>query len=458
MNEYILEPAINVEVMDRANVLVIGAGPAGCAAAIAAARAGAGRVILAERYNHLGGMATGGQVILIPSLSYKKTMMIKGIMLEALEKLSSIKNGFFGPSRDIMGSEKPSDVEHWKPYFNMTRNEHVCYGGYTDPEIFKIVLQQMIEDAGVIVYLHCWGCRAIGQGGIVHGVCFESKEGRKAILADTVIDCTGDGDIAASAGASFRHAYHDGLRNASLGLVYRLGIEDFQKFTDYTVVDREGWKLHNKKLNEISGFPIVLFPTGQSNVAWVDNWLLGYDCLNVKDLTTVEFRVRRTIFDVIEYVNNNKIPGLYPMTLYDTAYQTGTRGSRRILCNKELSIQDVYKGTSFDDVVAVLPSIEVITVKGGLDEIYPEKPTQIPLGALQVKNMKNLLVAGRCFSSDAQANNLINLIPHCFAMGQAAGVACAVAVRSGTEVSNVNYVEVREELLCQGVYLPDGEK
>ena len=130
MNEYILEPAINVEVMDRANVLVIGAGPAGCAAAIAAARAGAGRVILAERYNHLGGMATGGQVILIPSLSYKKTMMIKGIMLEALEKLSSIKNGFFGPSRDIMGSEKSSDVERWKPYFNMTRNEHVCYGGF----------------------------------------------------------------------------------------------------------------------------------------------------------------------------------------------------------------------------------------------------------------------------------------------------------------------------------------
>lgn len=454
MNEFILEPSVKVDVMDRADVLVVGAGPAGVAAAIAAARAGAGRVILMERYNHLGGMATGGQVILIPSLSYKKTIMIKGIMLEAIERLAAINNGYFGPSRSIVGSEEPSDIEHWKPYFNMTRSGHVCYGGYTDPEIFKIVLQQMVEEAGVVIYLHCWACKAIEQNGLVQGVSFESKGGRKAILASAVIDCTGDGDIAASAGASFGHAYHDGLRNASMGVVYRLGIENFQKFMNYTLIDSEDWKTHNQKLNEISGFPVVVFPTGRSDVVWVDNWLLGYDCLNVKDLTAVELRVRRTILKVIEYVNKVKIPGLYPMSLHDTAYQTGTRGSRRILCNKELSIQDVYKGTSFEDVVAVLPSIEVITTEGGLDEEYPEKPAQIPLGALQVKNMKNLMVAGRCFSSDAQANNLINLIPHCFAMGQAAGAACAVAISNSMNTCDVDYNLVRAELLRQGVYLP----
>ena len=170
-----------------------------------------------------------------------------------------------------------------------------------------------------------------------------------------------------------------GLRNASLGVVYRLGVEDFTKFMDYSVENSEEWERHNKKLNEISGFPIVLFPTGRSDVAWVDNWLLGYNCLKVADLTAVEFKVRATILDVIGYINENKIPGLFPATLHDTAYQTGTRGSRRILGKKVLTVNDVYNGTDFEDVVAVLPSIEVITSKGGLDEDYPEKPTQIPL-------------------------------------------------------------------------------
>ena len=189
-------------------------------------------------------------------------------------------------------------------------------------------------------------------------------------------------------------------------------------------------------------------------MAWVDNWLLGYNCLKVADLTAVEFKVRATILDVIGYINENKIPGLFPATLHDTAYQTGTRGSRRILGKKVLTVNDVYNGTDFEDVVAVLPSIEVITSKGGLDEDYPEKPTQIPLGALQVADKRNLLVAGRCFSSDAQANNLINLIPHCFAMGQAAGVAAAVSRRTGADCCDVGYEDVRLELIRQNVYLP----
>lgn len=164
--------------------------------------------------------------------------------------------------------------------------------------------------------------------------------------------------------------------------------------------------------------------------------------------------VRRTILDVVNYINDNKIPGLYPATLHDTAYQTGTRGSRRILGKKVLTINDVYNGTEFDDVVAVLPSIEVITAEGGLNNEYPEKPTQIPLGALQVADKNNLLVAGRCFSSDAEANNLINLIPHCFAMGQAAGAAAAVALRADKNTRYVEYRQVQEALREQNVYLP----
>ena len=111
-------------------------------------------------------MCIRDRVILIPSLSYKKEMMIKGIMLEAIERLEAIPNGYFGPSREITGSEEPEFVGKWQHYFNMTRNGAVCYGGYTDPEIFKIVLQRMIEEANVKVYLHSIACRAVCEGAV----------------------------------------------------------------------------------------------------------------------------------------------------------------------------------------------------------------------------------------------------------------------------------------------------
>ena len=120
-----------------------------------------------------------------------------------------------------------------------------------------------------------------------------------------------------------------------------------------------------------------------------------------------------------------------------------------------LTIKDIREKKSFDDVIAVFPAVDVITTTAGVTDSSEQEPVQIPLGSLIVSGKDNLLVAGRCFSSDTEANNLNNLIPHCFAMGQAAGVAAAVAVLNNTDIDKVNVKTVQNILKNQDVYLPD---
>ncbi|NCB62771.1 MAG: FAD-dependent oxidoreductase [Clostridia bacterium] len=451
-----LERQAEVPVLAEADVVVVGGGSAGTAGAIAAARAGA-KTVLIERYGQLGGMPTGGEVILIPSLSSGGTVMIRGVMLEIMERLTAL-DGVCGPDVADTGKIDADLLEHWSKYFNMTWDGQVCYGGYVDPDLMKIVLSHMMEEAGVELYLHSWGCKAICEDGAVKGVLFESKEGRAAILGKVVVDCTGDGDIFASAGAEFEvdrsslsatpgnaDIVHDVSRTASLAVVYRLGGADFEKFADFGRSDPEALKNHEAEMNRIAGYAMKIFPTSRNDVVWVDNWLLGYSSLKVKDLTAVETDVRRTLLDVMEYVRAQKIPGLENIWLYDTAPQLGTRGSRRVIGTHRLTLDDLYGRRSFDDVIAVIPST--------VNPRMPQVPSQIPLGVLIPKAVGGLLVAGRCFSSELEANSYTNLVPHCFAYGQAAGVAAAVAAADGVEPRAVDVKKVQSVLREQDVYL-----
>lgn len=456
MNKMYFEPQRSIPVVSEADVVVVGGGSAGIAAAISAARAGA-KTVLIERYGQLGGMPTGGEVILIPSLSAGNTVMIRGVMLEVMERLTTL-GAVCGPSIEDAGKVDPALMAHWGKYFNMTWNHEVCYGGYVDPDMMKIVLSHMVEEAGVDMYLHSWGAKAIVEDGTVKGVCFESKEGRGAVMGKVVIDCTGDGDIFASAGAEFETSFrepvhapgnaeivHDPSRATSLALVYRLGGVNFEKFADYGLANPAELEAHEEAMNKIAGYAMKIFPTSRNDVVWVDNWLLGYSSIKVKDLTAVETSVRRTLLDVITYLQENKIPGLENPWLYDTAPQLGTRGSRRVLGVHHLSMSDLYGQKTFDDVIAVLPST--------VNPKMPQVPSQIPLGVLIPKVIDGLLVAGRCFSSEADANSYTNLVPHCFAYGQAAGVAAAVSVQTGVQPRAVDVKKVQEVLRRQNVYL-----
>ena len=417
-----LEQDIPVE--ECVDVLVVGGGSAGAPAAIAAARTGA-KVVLLERYNHLGGMSTGGEVILIPSLSYGDQILIRGILLELLTKLEQCEDGFFGPDRTLAGSRKEEEIALWKNYFDMVCGGAVTYGGYVHPDLLKIALDELAVDSGVHIYLNCLSCKAIMDGTRVKGVIYESKEGRKAILAKQVVDCTGDGDIFASAGAAFevgkdalvvkgdmQDTLHGLGRTTSLAIVYRLGGVDFKALLKYQQEQTEAWKAHEKKMIELSGFLCRIFPGNRNDVVWMNNWVLGYSSLVVKDVTDVEIMVRRSILPVLRYMHEQQIPGLEHAWLYDTAPQLGARGSRRVKGEYYMTVDDLNGKSTFEDVIAVFPP----AVNHNLLKVPSTKHQLYYLLLLNYYSLSKILSNVFSISTTKLTTNVFLIINLCFSM------------------------------------------
>ena len=442
MKEYIHEQAKEI---DRCDVLVVGAGPAGTAAAVSAARNGAGKVVLLERYGHLGGMATGGQVLFIPHLSEGKQQMIAGIQQEWLDRLEKMPNGLIGPDRKDIGSTDPALIDKWRKYYGFVCDGWIWYGAYADPEMLKIAMVNMVEDAGVTVYCHAWGSEAIMEGNRVIGVTFQSKEGRKAILASKVIDCTGDGDIFASAGCAYEKEYSGDDRSYNVSVVFRLGNVDSEEFRNWKYDPNSHYRDKLAEYKKLFGYRISPFVTPMKDIMWINNFVEGKDCCSVQDLTDTEMLIRRSLNEGIEWIRAN-VPGFKNAFLHDTAPQLGTRGSRRLNGTYRLTMDDIAQTIEHEDTIAIIPAHRRMKYKS---------PIELPYGVmLPADDVENLLTAGRCFSSAHDANDHANLIPHCVALGEAAGAAAAVALQSNTTFRNVDVKKVQQTLKKQGVYLP----
>lgn len=445
MKEYIHEQAKEIEVFDRCDVLVVGAGPAGTAAAVSAARNGAGKVVLLERYGHLGGMATGGQVLFIPHLSEGKQQMIAGIQQEWLDRLEKMPNGLIGPDRKDIGSTDPALIDKWRKYYGFVCDGWIWYGAYVDPEMLKIAMVNMVEDAGVTVYCHAWGSEALMEGNRVIGVTFQSKEGRKAILASKVIDCTGDGDIFASAGCAYEKEYSGDDRSYNVSVVFRLGNVDSEEFRNWKYDPNSHYRDKLAEYKKLFGYRISPFVTPMKDIMWINNFVEGKDCCSVQDLTDTEMLIRRSLNEGIEWIRAN-VPGFKNAFLHDTAPQLGTRGSRRLNGTYRLTMDDIAQTIEHEDTIAIIPAHRRMKYKS---------PIELPYGVmLPADDVENLLTAGRCFSSAHDANDHANLIPHCVALGEAAGAAAAVALQSNTTFRNVDVKKVQQTLKKQGVYLP----
>ncbi|MFC1819639.1 FAD-dependent oxidoreductase [Thermodesulfobacteriota bacterium] len=447
----IMEPAREVSIFREADVVVVGAGPGGHAAAIAAARNGADTVLV-ERYGHLGGMATGGLVTIIPNLSdINGVQQIVGQTQEWIDRMDK-RDGAAYPSREEWANTDKGLV---KDYFNRSffyvRQERIVYSVLFDAEVLKCALNDMAEEAGVKTLLHSWGTEAIVDGeNEVQGIIFESKSGRQAILAKVIIDGTGDGDLLPSAGAAFDMDIDPTIRIANLSLCYWIGGVDLKKVEDFRQSQPEKNAEQMEELMKIGGHPGFIKSNlkNQDSIVWCHPRYSNSSQIDVEELTRIEFEGRKRMLITHDYRKKNT-PGFENSFISLTSPQLGTRSSRRIHGEYMVTEEDIAADRIFDDSIAIFPDLD----RG--EESVKHPNIHIPYRSLIPKGVENLLVACRAFSSDQLVQNFFNLIPHCIAFGEAAGTAAALCVKDGTRVRDVDQGALRERLLEQGVPLPD---
>ena len=433
-----------IPVYRAADVLVVGGGPAGHAAAVAAARSGADTVLL-ERYGYFGGMCTGGLVTMIHSLSDgTNTRVIAGLCQEWFDRLAA-RGGIDAPAPEEVGSADPAVLAKY-PGIYFRCDGKLLYSARVDSELLKCALNDMVRTSGVHACLHALVTDVIMEGARIKGVVFESKSGRQAVLADAVIDASGDGDVLARAGAAFEDSLRARNRLANPALCFEFGNVDWARADEFRAERPEEHDALMKRLEGLGGFRMYFKTTrNRDTVCHFNMFLTGYDPLKVEDLTRLEMETRSRMMVTYRFFREN-IPGFERCFILITAPQVGVRGSRRLLGAYRLTEQDALEGRVFPDAIAEFPPLRGTS---------PERPhVFIPFRALQPRETENLLAAGRTFASDEVVNEHFNTISHCITMGQAAGTACALAVKAGVLPREVAPSAIREALVAQGARFP----
>ena len=434
------EPARQVPVYGETQVLVVGGGPAGFAAAVAAAREGA-EVTLIERYGCLGGLSTGGLVIWIDRMTdWQGRLVVAGIGRELTDRCDA-EGALIGPPPQQWGSKDSLLAGYWGVRTSGQRGI-VNFSPTVDPEVLKLISNDIVREAGVHVMLHCWVVAPVIADGRVRGIIFESKEGRFALLADVVVDCSGDGDVFAMAGAEFENDFIAEASHARLNTSFRLGNVDMRRYLDYRMLNPEKYRELMRQHDDRNWSSSAAYVTPYDSVAlFVGPKFSGYSALSVKDLTEVEFRSRDTAREVLGWFRAN-MPGFERAWLMDTAAQIGTRHSRRLKGTSRVTVDRWKQDGRSDESIGLCPGLS------------PEFPTlEIPYGALVPEKLDGLLAAGRNLSSDPGSHIALREIPECWVLGQAAGVAAAVAVQERVEPRSVRVADVQTRLRAQGVEL-----
>ena len=458
-NKTYLEPAAELPVQEECDILVVGGGAAGHSAAIAAARAGAKNIILLERYGYMGGDVTGGYVIMVPNLSWYDKSFVRGLQEEWFTRLSKIPGAVTAPGLDQVGCTDPALLHPWRAFHDCVSG--AGYGGckpsclvrsvYFEPNQLKIEMDKMLlehKDA-IRVMCHSMGVRPILEGGRVKGVVYESKEGRKAILAKIVIDATGDGDLYSRAGAPCQSMADQVTRANTTALVWRIGGINWDLFYQWRSTHPDEMAALRLGLTRVAGFRCLPMPSNQNDICWVNSWHANRDCSQVKDQTETEMNTRSTMRDVLDYLRQAVPVAFRNAYLYDIAPQLGTRISRRLVGEYVMSTADFAYAIQHDDVIAWHSTICQVNDCG---------PVEIPYRAILPQGVENLLCPGRHLSADGIAIDWLDLIPQCVGTGQAAGVAAAVAVADGSTAHGVDIRKVQDILVDQDVPLPRNAK
>ncbi len=454
-----IELRATVPVTDETDVLVVGGGPAGIAAAIAAARNGA-RTLLVERYGFLGGTATAGLVgpfMGVLEGEGERVQLIRGIFDEIVRRMEAL-GGAIHPSKVIRGE-------------GHSGFRFPGHNGVTpfDPDTLKLIAAEMCLEAGVRLAFHVRFIWPLLEGSRIAGIVAATKGGLQAFRATVVVDCSGDGDVATVAGVPMvKGRGPDGLGQGAT-LFFRVKnvdderVERYARENPHDGVAGKPFGSLVAKAKAAGDFTlprdrINFYRTPEPGVWGVNaSRILRIDGTSVEDLTRAEIQGRRQVVELLAFLRKY-VPGCERAMLAMTAAQIGIRESRRIVGEHVLCLEDLQVGRSFPDTVVFYNyPVDIHSPTDGTGGILSEIPIapvyQIPYRSLVPQRIEQLLVAGRCLSATHEAAAAVRVMPACFAMGQAAGTAAALALKADTTVRRVDISALRQHLRAQGAYL-----
>jgi len=340
-------------------------------------------------------------------------------------------------------------------------------------ELFKVVADTLVEEAGIVPLLHCWAAAPVMEGNTIKGVIAEGKSGRQAILARRVIDASGDADIAHLAGAPWQMA----PRNELLGVTVSFSLSgvDRDRFMAYVGANPstiKDWGVETTSKEDGLFSPYLSEPFQRAKAAGeipedveiAGTWsrlsehgdatyinvvyMPGYDATDVRDLTRGEIEGRRQAMWAFKALKKYT-PGFESATLRTFGASLGTRESRKIVGRTNLSEHDVRHQGRFEDAIGIFP--EFIDGYGVLVLPTTGRYFQVPYGIMVPQEVENLLVAGRCVAGDRIAHAATRAMMCCTVTGQAAGVAAALSIHDGTACSQVDVGRLQKRLVKQGV-------
>jgi FAD dependent oxidoreductase len=438
---------------EQYDAVVCGGGPAGVAAAIAAARHGAHTLII-EQTGAFGGLGTQGLVPCFAPFSWRKDhLLIRGIGWEIVERLRSISGAGDGA---------------WI---------------HTDPEKLKLLFDRMLSESGVIPALFTTLTGAEVADGAIASATAYTKSGARTLRAKAFIDCTGDADLAHLAGCPTEKGDSDGrMQAASLCFVlagvdvkafeaFRESIGGGLAFRQFIHDSATAGKLHDS--DRYQHLASAVCPREESGLIYFNyGHLYDIDGTDDDSLTQAMMLGRELVHDFVSFARSD-IPGMANAVLMASGTLPGIRETRRIVGDFVLEESAFTQGRTHDDDIALYDypvdlhdtshrtddsSATNPFLVGGVREIASKITYGIPYRTLLPKGVNNLLVAGRCISSDRPIQGSARVMPACFATGQAAGTAAAMRSHTGEGLAEIDVEKLRETLLADGAYLTERDQ